>query len=152
MTLAQLDPSAKAPWTKTTFFTGDAAAPTCDWSAPTVRAETPQIENTNIASFAFIFEATCFIALGKQAGQPAAKIRLALLPLSRPPGGYDLALGFGSIWFLIFIFVSGLFVVFVLALAKAPWTGTTEVFGLPARYCARVSVTPLVLQCSCQQG
>jgi hypothetical protein len=26
MTLAQLDPSAKAPWTNTTFFTGGAAA------------------------------------------------------------------------------------------------------------------------------
>src|SRR5882724_2355726 len=75
-TLAQLDPSAKAPWTKTTFFTGDAAAVTCDWSALTLRAETPQIENTNNPSLALSFEATCFIARGKQADQPPASFWL----------------------------------------------------------------------------
>jgi hypothetical protein len=47
MTLAQLDPSAKAPWTNTTFFTVDLAAATRDWSAPAVRIEAKQMDNVS---------------------------------------------------------------------------------------------------------
>jgi hypothetical protein len=140
MTLAQLDPSAKAPWTKIIFLTVDAVAGTCGWSAPTVRVESQQIENTNSARKAFIFEAACFTSFGKWADQPAANNFLGLLLLSAPPGSFELSLGVGSIWFLMFIFVSGFFV-FSVAPAQAPLF-----HALPARCCARVCVMSLVMQ------
>jgi hypothetical protein len=66
---------------------------------------------------------------------------LGLLLLSALPECFDLSLGVSSIWFLMFIFVSVLFVVFVVASAQAPLF-----HALPARCCTRVCVMSLVMQ------
>src|SRR5882757_8640018 len=50
ITFAQLDPSAKAPCTNTTFFTVDSAAAACERWAPAVSAQARQTEYISSAS------------------------------------------------------------------------------------------------------